>query len=226
MTPHRTASVEVRPRERRRTYLCGMSLGIRDLFRRDREFAAGAAILGCTMAEHPVPRAPRSDTSNGSTKAAGDEPAPTPKQLQATAHARGRICKVRGCEVCAPLRERRRLKKAQRKADAQAQHHDRGEPCGRTNCPEPACVRARHVDDEAAPDVVPRAEESDDDPDEAHRRQLERHRAGLPCGSETCPNHHCVEAFARERARRHRAGRPCRSADCANPTCASGRSAT
>ena len=71
------------------------------------------------------------------------EPAPTPKQQQAIAHRRGRICKVRSCKVCAPLRENRRLKKAQRKADAQAQAHAKGEPCGRNSCSVPACVAAR-----------------------------------------------------------------------------------
>jgi hypothetical protein len=148
---------------------------------------------------------------------------PTPEQQQATAHARGRICKQRGCDVCAPLRERRRLKKAQRRADAQAQAHAKGEPCGRSNCPNPTCVRARHAEP-AAP--APRANTAHDGPDGSLRRQAERHRAGLPCGVETCPSQVCVEGFAQERARRHRARRPCRSTECANPICVSARSGT
>jgi hypothetical protein len=152
-----------------------------------------------------------------------EQAVPTPKQEQAIAHSRGRICKIRGCKVCAPLREARRSRKAQRKADAQAQAHARNQPCGRSNCPLPACVKARHAD--PAPDP-PRADEQKDDSGEVLRRQAERHRAGLPCGLETCPSKVCVEGFAQERARRHRARRPCRSAECANPICVAGRTST
>ncbi len=48
--------------------------------------------------------------------------------------------------ICAPLRENRRLKKAQRKADAQAQAHAKGVPCGRNHCSVPVCVDARHAE--------------------------------------------------------------------------------
>ena len=131
---------------------------------------------------------------------------------------------MRGCEVCAPLRERRRLKKAQRKADAQAHAHAKGEPCGRSNCPVPVCVTARHADAATPGPAEPLPDEPNDDPDGSLRRQAERHRAGLPCGFESCPSQVCVEGFAHERARRHRARRPCRSTECANPICVSGRS--
>lgn len=157
------------------------------------------------------------------------EPAPTPKQQQAIAHRRGRICRVRSCTVCAPLRENRRLKKAQRKADAQAQAHAKGEPCGRNSCSVPACVAARH----AVPETSAPAGQRDgnvgltdgltDDPGAERRRQAERHRAGLPCGFETCAAQACVDAFAQERARRHRARRPCKSTECTNPICAASR---
>ncbi len=89
------------------------------------------------MGDQHVPGTPQSDKAGRSTNAPADAAAPTPKQQQATAHARGRICKVRSCTVCAPLREQRRLKKAQRKADAQAQAHAKGVPCGRANCSVP-----------------------------------------------------------------------------------------
>ena len=146
-----------------------------------------AAILGGTMGEK-LPRDP-------------DQPV-TPEQQQSIAHARGRICKVRQCEVCAPLRETRRLKKAERKVRARAQLQAKP--------PQPATP------------VVPRG----DDPGEALRRQTERHRVGLPCGSESCPSQVCVDGFAQERARRHRARRPCRSISCDNPICAASRSGT
>ena len=155
---------------------------------------------------------------------AAEEQQLTSKQERELAHSRGRICKQRGCEVCAPLRERRRLKKAQRKADAQAQAHAKGEPCGRSNCPVPACVAARHADPTTSAPAVQRTDEPKDDPDAMRRRQAERHRAGLPCGLETCPNHVCVDGFAQERARRHRARRPCKSTECDNPICVSSRS--
>ena len=150
------------------------------------------------------------------------EPAPTPKQQQEIAHRRGLIWKVRSCKVCAPLRENRRLKKAQRKADAQAQAHAKGDPCGRSSCSVPACIAAR--------DAVPAASapagqllDLTDDPGAARRRQAERHRAGLPCGFETCVTQACVDAFAQERARRHRARRPCKSSECTIPICAASR---
>jgi hypothetical protein len=189
--------------------------------------AAFAAILDHTMVEHPVPRAPRTGAPRPAAKAdktAADAAPVTPQQQQAIAHARGHICKVRGCEVCAPLRERRRLKKAQRKADAQAHAHAKGEPCGRSNCPVPICVRDRHADPATPAPAAPRADGPTDDADGSIRRQAERHRVGLPCGSEDCPNQVCVDGFALERTRRHRARRPCRSSDCANPICVAGRS--
>ena len=154
------------------------------------------------------------------------EPAPTPKQQQAVAHRRGRICKVRSCKVCAPLRENRRLKKAQRKADAQAQAHAKGEPCGRNSCSVPICVAARHAASETSAPAGQRDDLTDDladDPGMARRRQAERHRVGLPCGFETCAAPTCVDAFAQERARRHRARRPCRSTECTNPICVASR---
>ncbi|MGA7758013.1 MAG: hypothetical protein WCA57_09210 [Ilumatobacteraceae bacterium] len=176
------------------------------------------------MADHPVPRAPKGEQPSRSSNVAADEPQLTPKQQQAVAHSRGRICKQRGCEICAPLRERRRLKKAQRKADAQAQAHAKGEPCGRSNCPVPVCVKARHADPATPAPSVERADATTDDSGAALRRQAERHRAGLPCGSETCANQVCIEGFANERARRHRARRPCKSLECTNPICVASRS--
>lgn len=151
------------------------------------------------------------------------EPAPTLKQQQALAHSRGRICKVRNCAVCAPLRENRRLKKAQRKADAQAQAHSKGEPCGRNSCSVPACVAARDAVAEASATPGHSVDELADDPGSARRRQAERHRAGLPCGFETCAAQACVDGFAQERARRHRARRPCKSTECTNPICVASR---
>jgi hypothetical protein len=153
-----------------------------------------------------------------SAKTAAEAPPVTPEQQQSVAHSRGRICKQRTCEVCAPLRERRRLRKAQRKADAQAHAHAKGEPCGRSNCPVPICVRERHAD-ASTPTPAAHADEPTDGADGSIRRQAERHRVGLACGFETCPNQVCIEGFALERTRRHRAGRPCRAADCANPIC-------
>jgi hypothetical protein len=178
------------------------------------------------MADHPVPRAPKSDQPSRSTNVVAEEPQLTPKQEQALAHSRGRICKKKGCEICAPLRENRRLKKAQRKADAQAQAHARNQPCGRSNCPVPACVQARHADPATPAPVAPRADDPKDESAEMPRRQAERHRAGLPCGFESCPSKVCIDAFAQERARRHRARRPCKSLECANPICVAGRSTT
>jgi hypothetical protein len=151
------------------------------------------------------------------------EPALTAKQQQAIAHRRGRICKVRNCTVCAPLRESRRLKKAQRKADAQARAHSRGEPCGRNSCSVPGCVAARHAAPETSAAAVHRVDDLTGDPGAARRRQAERHRAGLPCGFETCAVAACVDGFAQERARRHRARRPCTSTECTNPICVAAR---
>jgi hypothetical protein len=151
------------------------------------------------------------------------EPALTPKQQQAAAHSRGRICKVRSCKVCAPLRETRRLKKAQRKADAQARAHSKGEPCGRKSCSVPACVAALHAAPATSAPPPPSVDDLTDDAGAARRRQAERHRAGLPCGFETCAAQACVDAFAQERARRHRARRPCKSSECANPICVASR---
>jgi hypothetical protein len=175
------------------------------------------------MAEHPVPRAPQNASPRPPANAAADAPV-TPEQQQSIAHARGRICKQRGCKVCAPLRERRRLKKAQRKADAQTHAHAKGEPCGRSTCPVPICVKERHADAAAPAPAVTGADEPKHDADGSLRRQAERHRVGLPCGSEDCPSQVCVEGFAQERTRRHRARRPCRSRDCANPICVAARS--
>lgn len=163
------------------------------------------------------------------------EPKLSKEELQEIAHGRGRICKERTCEVCAPLRERRRLKKAQRKAEAQALLHEKGEPCNRTSCTLEVCVAARSAVPASSSPVEPstkdqntedqNANEPQADPDQVRRRQAKRHRAGVPCGVEDCPNQQCIEGFANERTRRHRARRPCRSATCDNPICVSGRSA-
>ena len=159
------------------------------------------------------------------------EPKLSKEELQEFAHSRGRICKARGCEVCAPLRDARRLKKAQRKADAQAKAHAQGQPCGRTNCELDVCVTARNAP--AAPPVEPVANQpatdqpstaTHDDPAQARARQAKRHKVGLPCGSEECAQQRCIDGFANERTRRHRARRPCRSATCDNPVCVAGRS--
>jgi hypothetical protein len=188
------------------------------------------------MVEHPVPRAPRSGTQRPSTGASAGTPetssattsvtssATTPEQQQAIAHARGRICKQRNCEICAERRERRRLSKARRKADAQAQLHAKGQPCGRSSCPVPVCVEARHADAAPTGRAGTRADEQERDPSVTRRRQSERHRAGVPCGSEVCAVQVCVDGFASERTRRHRAKRPCRSAECTNPVCVASRS--
>ncbi len=97
------------------------------------------------MVKHPVPRAPDSSKPDRPTKAVTHEPQASPEQLQAIAHSRGRICKKRNCKVCEPLRETRRLKKAQRKADAQAKLHAKGQPCGRNSCELDVCVAARNA---------------------------------------------------------------------------------
>lgn len=157
------------------------------------------------------------------------EPKLSKKEQQQLAHERGRICKDRSCVACAPLRERRRLKKAQRKAEAQTRAHDQGQPCGRVNCSIAICATARSAASEAPPPVKPDsdhrpANEIRDDPEQIRRRESKRHRVGLPCGSEACPNQVCVDGFTNERTRRHRAQRPCRSSTCDNPTCMSTRS--
>ena len=160
------------------------------------------------------------------------EPKLSKEEQQELAHGRGRICKERGCAVCAPLREQRRLKKKQRKAAAQAELHAKGQPCNRTSCSLAVCVAARAaapVAPATAPSVEPRADDRhtsqpQDDPEQILRRQAKRHRVGLPCGSEDCPNQECIDGFTNECTRRHRARRPCRSATCDNPICVSGRS--
>ncbi len=152
------------------------------------------------------------------------EAPPTPQQQQATAHARRRICKVRDCEVCAPLRERRRLQKAARKADAQAQSHAKGQPCGRASCSLEVCVESRRSKAASPATAGQRPGRSGADPAESERRRQERHRAGVPCGSEGCPRELCKEGIAQERARRHRARRPCRFTTCDNPICVAARS--
>jgi hypothetical protein len=176
------------------------------------------------MVKHPVPRAPDSSKPDRPTKAVTHEPQASPEQLQAIAHSRGRICKKRNCKVCEPLRETRRLKKAQRKADAQAKLHAKGQPCGRNSCELDVCVAARNAAPPAEAPAPPRSDVSNDDPAEAQHRQAERHRIGLACGVESCPNEQCVEGFAQERVRRHRARRPCKSLECDNPICVASRS--
>lgn len=158
-----------------------------------------------------------------------DDLLPSKQGLQEIAHDRGRICKKRGCVVCAPLVEQRRLKKKQRRAEAQAALHAKGQPCGRSSCSLAVCVEARQAPAASPAPVEQRAgdrptDESPDDPDRVLRRQAERHRVGLPCGSEDCTSQSCIDGFANERTRRHRARRPCRSATCDNPICVAGRS--
>jgi len=174
---------------------------------------------------------------------------------QEIAHDRGRICKKRGCVVCAPLRERRRLKKKERRAEAQALLHAKGQPCGRGSCELAICVDARknassvhsvdsdvqsssrstgadakknqqqdHEKHQKKERQTDGQEDQTDLRDRAPRRQAERHRVGLPCGSEHCAQQVCVDGFTKERTRRHRARRPCRSATCDNAICVAGRS--
>ena len=157
------------------------------------------------------------------------EPKLSKQEQQELAHGRGRICKERGCVVCAPLRERRRLKKAQRKTEAQALLHSKGQPCNRTSCALAVCVAARDAAPASPPPVEPRIEdqhinEPQDDPDRVRRREDKRHRAGVPCGSEDCPKQECIDGFTIECTRRHRARRPCRSATCDIAICVAGRS--
>jgi hypothetical protein len=174
------------------------------------------------MGEYPAKKPPTEATPRRSTTVPVDQAPPTPQQLQATAHARRRICKVSGCDVCAPLRERRRLQKAARKADAQAQSHAKRQPCGRASCSLDICVEARRL---TPADSAPAGKRVDaSDPAESLRRQQERHRAGVPCGVESCPRELCTQGVAQERARRHRARRPCRFVTCDNPICVAARS--
>jgi hypothetical protein len=159
------------------------------------------------------------------------EPKLSKEEQQELAHGRNRICKERDCAVCAPLREQRRLKKAQRKAEAQALLHEKGQPCNRTSCALAVCVAARDAAP-AAPTASPSVEppnedqqgnEPEGDADRA-RREAKRHRVGLPCGSEDCPKQDCIDGFTIECTRRHRARRPCRSATCDIAICVAGRS--
>ena len=159
------------------------------------------------------------------------EPKLSKEEQQELAHGRHRICKERDCAVCAPLREQRRLKKAQRKAEAQALLHEKGQPCGRTSCALAVCVAARDAEPAApatSPSVEPRTDdqqgnEPEDDAGRA-RREAKRHRVGLPCGSEDCPQQDCIDGFTIECTRRHRVRRPCRSATCDIAICVAGRS--
>jgi hypothetical protein len=158
-----------------------------------------------------------------------DDLLPSKQGLQGIAHDRGRICKKRGCVVCAPLVAQRRLKKKQRRADAQAALHAKGQPCGRSSCSLAVCAEARQAPVSSPAPVESRAgsrstDESQDDPDRVLRRQDERHRVGLPCGSEDCSSQVCIDGFANARTRRHRARRPCRSATCDNAICVADRS--
>jgi len=178
------------------------------------------------MGEYPDFRTPDSD-SRGFMDAEAETEL-SKQSLQDIAHDRGRICKKRGCVVCAPLVEERRRKKQQRKAEARATLHAKGQPCGRSSCSLPVCAEARHAVAASPPPVEPRARdrrtgEPQDDPDRMLRRQAERHRVGLPCGSEDCASQVCIDGFANERTRRHRARRPCRSATCDNAICVAGR---
>jgi hypothetical protein len=177
------------------------------------------------MGEYPDFRTPDREQPRRSTDAT--EPLLSKQGQQEIAHERGRICKKRGCVVCAPLVERRRLKKTQRKAEAQALLHAKGQPCGRSSCALAVCVDARNV--ASPPPVEPpthdrRSDQPQDDPDLMLRRQAERHRVGLPCGSEDCPKKECIDGFTIECTRRHRARRPCRSATCDIAICVAGRS--
>ncbi len=158
-----------------------------------------------------------------------DRPLPSKQGLQEIAHDRGRICKKRGCVVCAPLVEQRRLKKKQRRVDAQAALHAKSRPCGRGSCLLKLCVQARQAATSTPFAAVESTidgqgtDTSQIDPDRVLRRQDERHRVGLPCGSEVCSSQVCIDGFAAARTRRHRARRPCRSATCDNAICVADR---
>ncbi|MFN3256487.1 MAG: hypothetical protein ACE37B_12385 [Ilumatobacter sp.] len=190
------------------------------------------------MGDSPDFRSAERDEPRRRADATPDEPLP-PRSLQEIAHDRGRICKKRGCVVCAPLVEQRRLKKQQRIAAAQARAHEKGQPCGRRRCTLEVCVAGREaaaatsaadVDVLVAPESGPGAASRpvsrsvSGDPEWMSRRQAERHRVGLACGAHDCPREECVEGFANERTRRHRARRPCRSATCDNAICVAARS--
>jgi hypothetical protein len=181
------------------------------------------------MSEYSDSQQPERDYSRQSASGAAVEPALSKMEQRELAHSRDRICKYRRCEVCAPLRERRHLKKVQRKADAQAELHAKGEPCSQLSCAVAACVESRDSPTEAPDPVAPEArkehaQDLEGDLEQRLRGEAERHRVGLPCGSQDCPSKVCIDGFARERVRRHRAHRPCRSTTCSNPICVSGRS--
>jgi hypothetical protein len=178
----------------------------------------------------PDPQQPRrwKDASDWVDKT---EPQLSKEEQQELAHGRNRICKQRGCPVCAPLREARSLKKKQRKTEAQALLHEKGQPCGRNSCVLEVCVAARNAAPASPPPVEPSTAapptiEPQDDPARILRREEKRHLAGVPCGSEDCPRKGCIEGFTNERTRRHRARRPCRAEACDNPICVAGRSAS
>lgn len=191
------------------------------------------------------------EPSGSDTRDEVDEFGSEQPSLQQIAHDRGRICKKRGCVVCAPLRARRRDKKRERRAEARARRHERGEPCGKSDCDVPACVEARQSGKNSPPerdgigsdgdargsvgttpsttaaDRRPRRDDaSSSDAERVRRREAERHRVGLPCGSENCVEPACVEGLANERKRRHRAGRPCRSSTCDSAICVAARRST
>jgi hypothetical protein len=196
-----------------------------------------AAILGATMGDSPDFQTPDSQPARR-WKDASDwvdktEPQLSKEEQQELAHGRNRICKARSCVVCAPLREARSLKKKQRKTEAQALLHDKGQPCGRTSCVREVCVAARSATPAAPPPVEPLTQEPQtiepqniepqDDPARTRRREDKRHLAGVPCGSENCVKKGCIVGFTNERTRRHRARRPCRAEACDNPICVTGR---
>jgi len=157
------------------------------------------------------------------------EPGELQLSKQQIAHDRGRICKKRGCVVCQPLRDKRRAKKQQRKADAQAALHAKNKPCGRKSCELDRCKQARANAASSKESGKPDTQRDEQpgqqpvDPAVARRRQDEKHRIGLPCGSEDCTIQLCVDGFANERNRRHRKGRPCRSSTCTTPMCVAAR---
>ena len=194
-----------------------------------------AAILVATMTHSLDPQTPDSRRQRAWVSSAdwvkATQPKLTKAEQQQLAHERNRICKDRSCVACTPLRERRRLKKAQRKAEAQTRAHEQEQPCGRANCSIVICVTERNAVSPKPPPVKPDSNhratnEINDDPEQIRRRESKRHRVGLPCGSEVCANQVCIEGFINERTRRHRARRPCRSSTCDNPICVSTRSKT
>ena len=202
------------------------------------------AILGTTMGDSPDFQTPDQRKQRAWVSASDwvdeTEPKLTKEEQQELAHGRGRICKERGCVVCAPLRESRRLKKTQRKIAAQAELHEKGQPCNRASCSLAVCVAARDaapaspptapsveqraVDQQTSQPTDQQANQPTDDAEQVLRREAKRHRVGLPCGSEDCPNQVCIDGFTIECTRRHRARRPCRSATCDIAICVAGRS--